>query len=638
MAMQPVVFKIALFRGDWDQARSQLSLLWMLEALVRINQSHIRQFRHMQADGQIPTAYPPLYRSGVHYEREKGTEEWLDIPHILDPAGNSPGGPEYPPGPWCDCLPLSTLVLRDDHEIVPISSLKPGDKIADGKGWTMVLEHAITGEKPILAIDLNNGSTLRCSPQHRVFLANGNEVRAEDLKPGDLLRTAEEIPSASPWIGDARLSPDDFAWMLGLHVADGWCDLPRRHRFAISGKDGHPKEAQKKRVQEIMERAGIATNWHERYIGVNDHDLSEIMNLCGHGAPNKHLPRLAMSKEQVAACVAGLKADAAIASNEIGTVVHGTTSQKLAIQLRVMQRMLGRSTHIRRWDDHGGLGKNPIYRITVRHREDEYIEKKSHIRAHARIVGIREEAEELCCDITTDTGRFWLPESDLVVHNCEDLAGYRAAEWRELPYHYRGIGNDGKPMLADPRLMPCYEPIGRRFQKVQGGVPSKPFAKWRQREDGSFAYHALTILPDGRLEDPSLVLGMTWEDEFHRLGLAEKFKNGTMAPRIRYADPPDVVVIDPEKRSGYGTSPTLAKRLTGLTTLNGDALSYEALAKSDVAACGYDLKNEASVSDLFEVGFREGPLGRIGIIGRPDSNWASRFNFITQSVPHFVKR
>lgn len=70
--MQPVLFKVQLFRDAGDRPRSQEALLWMLEALCKINEGHL-------AD----RPYPPLYESGVRYEREDGTEEWLDVPSIL---------------------------------------------------------------------------------------------------------------------------------------------------------------------------------------------------------------------------------------------------------------------------------------------------------------------------------------------------------------------------------------------------------------------------------------------------------------------------------------------------------------------------------------------------------------------------
>ncbi len=61
--MQSVLFKVKLFRGPGDFERSKQGLLWMLEALCRINQGHLAQF-----------PYPPLYRAGVRYQTSARTE------------------------------------------------------------------------------------------------------------------------------------------------------------------------------------------------------------------------------------------------------------------------------------------------------------------------------------------------------------------------------------------------------------------------------------------------------------------------------------------------------------------------------------------------------------------------------------
>src|SRR5512138_415754 len=81
--MRPVVFKVQLFRDEQDRERSQQALLWMLEALCKVNEGRLAE-----------RPYPPLYESGVRYQREVGTEEWLDIPSIIE-AG------------WGDCEDLA---------------------------------------------------------------------------------------------------------------------------------------------------------------------------------------------------------------------------------------------------------------------------------------------------------------------------------------------------------------------------------------------------------------------------------------------------------------------------------------------------------------------------------------------------
>lgn len=152
--------------------------------------------------------------------------------------------------------------------------------------------------------------------------------------------------------------------------------------------------------------------------------------------------------------------------------------------------------------------------------------------------------------------------------DCEGLACWRVAELRELPWHWQATKRDkktGKPytVYLDPAFAP---PPGAR--KVKGGIAAKPFAKFKRRPDGSYAYHALLLLPDGRLEDPSLTMGMTWEKEFHDRDIARKYRDGELPIQIRYATAPDTVVVDPESPTGYSNKIEEAKRKTGL---QGDA-------------------------------------------------------------------
>ncbi len=332
--MQPIVFKVALFRGDFDQARSQYSLLWLMEALVRINQSHIRQFKALAKQKKVPAPYPPLYRAGIHYEPEPGTEEWLDIPNMLATTGGTF------PGPWADC---------------------------------------------------------------------------------------------------------------------------------------------------------------------------------------------------------------------------------------------------------------------------------------------------------------------------EDLACWRTAELRE------GVDDPGRKQSVAP-------------------VKAKPFAKWRKKDDGSYAYHALVLLPDGRLEDPSLVLGMGNEPEFARLNMAVRYKEGTLTPAIRYAKKPDVVVVDSEHPAGVskdikgarartgvvfpppgapveglvkGRMPTKAEQMFpdagGPATSDEDGSIYSSIQGEDVAAWGFD-KNDVDPRDMRRLlafqrdshraavgNERLGRVGRIGRVGRSDAAYLSRMNTVMNSTDFKVR-
>ena len=162
--------------------------------------------------------------------------------------------------------------------------------------------------------------------------------------------------------------------------------------------------------------------------------------------------------------------------------------------------------------------------------------------------------------------------------DCEDLACYRVAELRELPYHYERPApwNKSKTEAADPRYPQPAAPTSSvpvsgaadwsGWRRVKGGIRAKPFAKWRRGPQGNYHYHALVYLPDGRLEDPSLVLGMGREKQFHDANMAVKLRDGEAPVIYQFAKPPEVMVVDPEKPSGYngGVAPILDKKVLSL--------------------------------------------------------------------------
>jgi len=174
--------------------------------------------------------------------------------------------------------------------------------------------------------------------------------------------------------------------------------------------------------------------------------------------------------------------------------------------------------------------------------------------------------------------------------DCEDLACYRTAELRELPFHHErpASWDKKKTEYADPRFPPLDTDIKtwKGWKKVKGGIAAKPFAKWRRGPQGNYHYHALTLMPDGRLEDPSLVLGMGREAQFNEEDTAQKLKDGTQVI-LQYATAPDVMVLDPEKPSGYagGKAPILDKEILSLISSKDD-LSMGAYLNNEIESCG----------------------------------------------------
>jgi hypothetical protein len=406
---------------------------------------------------------PLIYEANLHYEPEEiGHDDWRDIPAVLDHSGG-------------DCFPEGTLLLRDDFELVPIEKIRMGERIWGRDHWTTVEASVSKGVLSVDEIVLNNGSKVRLTAEHHAFVARcpkhaqtldggygcscplserqTERVRIRELRPKDVLITPQRLPFGQQWMDPSR------AYVEGLFVADGWSD--QASRFCISGQDGE--------VQRICERLGVATRWNRKYIAINSGEWTGRMRRMGGHAPDKHLLTVDLQPEVAAETLRGVMADSK--ANDSSGWTFTTTSRLLATQTRVLHKMFGRSCSSMFIEEHGGLGKNPFYRLGVR-------DPKSKGEKLLRVKSLAQDVTEApCYDIQTSDHYVYLPEHDVTVSNCEDLACWRVAELRVR------FGEAAQPYVTSQML--------------------------NSPEHGLFTlYHIRVRRADGTIEDPSKILGM----------------------------------------------------------------------------------------------------------------------------------
>jgi hypothetical protein len=242
------------------------------------------------------------------------------------------------------------------------------------------------------------------------------------------LPTPKRLP-----FGEDGFDPDR-ALVEGLFVADGWV-TPDKHKngneyvnhFSISGQDGCPKEEQKLLVKQIAERLGYETRWHRKYVTVKNAQWSLRMQSMGHLARNKHLLSINLDEATAAATLRGVMADS-------GKNTHGpgrtftTSSRELWTQVRVLHKMFGVTCGYRYIENHGGLGQHPIWRLNNRvARTDGRVEKTLRVKRVDH-----EVAEAPVWDIQTTDHHVYLPEHDVTVSQCDDIATLMGCLCRQL--------------------------------------------------------------------------------------------------------------------------------------------------------------------------------------------------------------
>ena len=344
------------------------------------------------------------------------------------------------------CLPAGTLVYRYPGEFVPVERIQPGDTIMGDGEWTQVRNAFDRGTQPVLAFDLNNGSTLRCTEEHTLFVvprrkrkgggppAPGKredtvEVRAGDVKAGAMLLQPEALP-----FGQRHLDPDE-ALLMGAYIAEGWLEPTRVSIAGVAGSKGI-REA----VIEAAGRLGLRVSTDDFKVRLNDALLVTRMEACGVHAANKKMPTLDLDEQSLRAMLRGIEADARVPGRSrqpnVKTPTFYTTSPLLALQYRVVQRMLGNSTSMGSEAPKAGRNGAPVYVVHVR---DPNATRGG--KPWATVKAVRNEPAVQTYDLETESRRIYLPETDVVVHNCVPEKDYDA-EIRALFTAVRDASSD----------------------------------------------------------------------------------------------------------------------------------------------------------------------------------------------------
>ena len=461
---------------------------------------------------------------------------------------------------YADCFPASTLLLAEGHSLVPIKDVKPGMRVWGKDRWSLVEAVEDKGVLPVTHIRLTNGSTLRLTEGHKVYVevcsvhgagcslknpcckSVGQErVRVSDLREGAVLITPTHIPFGTTDMDSG------VAYVEGLYLSDGSISHKYTKKngdvsvydFSIAGRDGKPKEAQKAEVAAICDRLGLTYRIGKKEIAVHGAKWATRLSLMGTHAPEKHALSIDLSESAAASLLRGIMADSG--RNTSGGVTFTSTSYRLALQTRLLWKMFGRTCGYRYVENHGGLGKHPVHRLNPRLTLEDGAQKAEKL---LRVKSISRGVEQLpCFDIQTDDHHVYVPDADVTVSNCDDLAIllYALAVSVRLPARLVISGLTKR---------------GKKVRHIQGQRSFDRSVNWNH------IYVQLGDRPYGEptwfFAEPTLSVPLGWDVVGHSDQTLPEMTPSYGAPMPFYSGPGSVVEIAPSASSS-AYSPTTRK-------------------------------------------------------------------------------
>jgi replicative DNA helicase len=212
-----------------------------------------------------------------------------------------------------ECVTGDTPVCLADGRRVPIVELVGQMPTvhaigANGKVVTAKSDKVWpVGVRPIFAIKLATGRTIRATAQHRLLGAAG-WARVADLAPGDRVATARTLPEAA----DVESWPDDRVILLGHLIGDGSYLVHQPMRYTTSSDDNSQavREAAEREFAADVKRYEGRRTWHQLLLAGNGNRWHPAgvngwlrgLGIFGQRSYEKRIPRDAfrLSNRQIA--------------------------------------------------------------------------------------------------------------------------------------------------------------------------------------------------------------------------------------------------------------------------------------------------------------------------------------------------
>jgi len=287
------------------------------------------------------------------------------------------------------------------------------------------------GERQVYNVKLYNGWSFRCTAGHKLFTYEGQSNRkicVRRLCDIDLSRawkrrvvSALKIPSLDVDVD----APDDLLWLIGFYLAEGF---KSGSKLSIAQDCPLVLWEIKSKVERLGGSARISKREKHAYVNVHSGPVKDALAECGNNAFDKRMPWWCLSLDRRKLEVilnAYTRGDSYVPRRgrwaEMAKVIHNTSSDMLAKQLKLMYLILGLPLSAYYQLCHMGAGNRPIWRLIQRigRQKANNAEIRNGI-TYNTVRSVEPVGVQRVYDIVVaDTHNFVLLNG-VIVHNCDD--------------------------------------------------------------------------------------------------------------------------------------------------------------------------------------------------------------------------
>lgn len=395
----------------------------------------------------------------MHAANHPGAKHYVSDVFEVDPVVATGGRPVGLLWASPDCFPAGTLVLTRQG-YTPIEEIQVGDEVMTHKArWRKVTETS-TARRPLISIRGHGHPGIAVSPEHPFYARHRKDVWQTDprgyrraLDPADWMPasalekgwywstlTAYPDAIAPPVPGRGMEVDEDFLWLAGRYLGDGWTRLTDTRAEVVITCGKH--EVDRLRAQlDQWPRSGARAEfnelqWHERSTGTayqfaaNHRGLVEwLREHFGHRAESKRIPAwaLGIAPELRHALLAGYLSADGWDNNTFSEC--RTVSKALAFGIKALLNTIGKTVTVHRLQNTSVIegrqvSAREIYMLRWRAQVDDK-HAQTFLEDGMEWTPIREQ-EDLAVDaevfnIGVEEDESYLAEG-IVVHNCKHFS------------------------------------------------------------------------------------------------------------------------------------------------------------------------------------------------------------------------